>query len=127
MNAQDLIFNAFPTSETSQTKIIQRFVQIMLCSGIGLLGGSIGVAITIVAAIVVQTLLFPAVVYVPEMAHFTIAATIIGVVVSWNLHRAAQYVLRNSLDRGSSYEMSNVMASSVLVGLLQSVLFTFNL
>jgi hypothetical protein len=120
---------ALATTETGASKtqtmaiMLRRLPQHVTCVGLGLLGGTGGVALAIGLAIVVQLLLPPVVVFAPGVIPLMVAATIVGLGASWLLaqvaRRIAPSLLRNSGEQG----LQVILVFSTFTSLLQALLF----
>jgi hypothetical protein len=97
--------------------------QRVICACLGLLGGAIGVVLTIGLAVLIQSLLSPRLIYSPDATQFTVIAAFIGAWVSWVLGRVAHRV-SPSLSH-SLYEqgMQVILVFSVFISLLMTFLF----
>jgi hypothetical protein len=97
-----------------------------ICVGLGALGGATGVTLVIGLVIVVQSLLFPEVNLSFTTAQFTIAATLLGVGISWLIGRWAHRILL-SLEDLDANRLKLILIFSVFTSLLQAFFFTSSL
>lgn len=127
MNSQSTISTLTNvSSESNQAIGLQRWIRYFLCAGFGLVGGTTGVAIAIGLAVFVQLLLTPTA-FLPGVIGLTVAATLAGLAVSWWINRAGGRILPDLFGRPDERSVQIIMVSSVLTGLLQTFLFTYNL
>ncbi|GAB4540076.1 MAG: hypothetical protein Kow0063_29550 [Anaerolineae bacterium] len=87
------------------------------CVGLGLLGGALGVALTIGLAILIQLQMPPSSGFAPGIIPLMVTAAVLGVLVSWFLGRLS--------FSGDSAERSIqvILVSSVFTSLVQTLLF----
>jgi hypothetical protein len=95
-----------------------------LCAGMGVVGGATGVALTIGLVIIIQGLLFPKLFFTPGSVGLTLAATAVGLGVTWLLSRAAHRIFPNLFDQLGEKALQVMMVLSVFTTLLQTFLFT---
>jgi hypothetical protein len=127
MNSQSTITTLTNvSSENSQIIGLQRWIQYFLCAGIGLVGGTTGVAIAIGLTIIIQLLLVSTA-FSPGMIGMAIAATLVGLGASWLISRAAGWILPAMFEDLNERAIQIIMVFSVLTSLLQTFLFTYNL
>ena len=97
------------------------------CIGLGLLSGATGVAIIIGLVIMIQELTFPGATFSPGVIGITIAATVVGLGVSWLLDRIAARFLPRLYGNLDEDRLKLVMILSVFTSLVQGLLFTHGL
>ena len=95
-----------------------------LCAGMGVVGGATGVALTIGLVIIIQGLLFPKLFFTPGSVGLTLAATAVGLGVTWLLSRATHRIFPNLFDQLGEKALQVMMVLSVFTTLLQTFLFT---
>jgi hypothetical protein len=105
----------------------RRLPQFIICAGIGMIGGAIGVAVAIGLAIVFQLLLFPSTVFSPNVIQLTVIAILAGLGISWLLSQGADRILSGLLHDPGAQALQVVFVFSALTSLLQSFLFTHGL
>jgi hypothetical protein len=93
---------------------------------LGALGGAMGVTLTIGLVIVVQLMLFPQLTLSFTTAQLTIAATLLGMAVSWLIGQLAHRVLL-SLENLNATGLKVILIFSVFTSLLQAFFFTSSL
>ena len=113
-------------TESGQAIGLQRWVGYFLGAGIGLVGGTTGVAVAIGLTVIIQLLLVN-VIFSPGMIGLTIAATLAGLGVSWLINRAARRIMPDLFCQPDDRAVQIIMIFSVLTSLLQTFLFTYNL
>jgi hypothetical protein len=111
------------SSNVSEKRVIARLPQYVICAGLGLLGGAIGVALAIGLAILIQSALSPMIIFSPDATHFMAVGTLMGIGVSWLLGRVAQHVLPSLSYNAGEQGMQVILIFSVLASLLNSLLF----
>jgi hypothetical protein len=127
MNSQSTIRSLTNLStEGTQVFGLQRWIRYFLCAGVGLVGGTTGVAVAIGLTVTIQLLLVTGA-FSPGMIGLTIAATLAGLGVSWSISRAAGQLLPDLFNHPDEQGIQIIMVFSVLTGLLQTFLFTYNL
>lgn len=95
----------------------------IIYTGVGILGGAVGVAIAIAAAIAIQSLMPPLTTYSPNIIVLTLAATMIGLGVSWLLSYGLHLISSGSPGNSEMRWVQVAMVFSVLTSLLQTILF----
>ncbi len=104
--------------------MLRRLPRYAVCVGLGLLGGDIGVALTIGLAILIQLQLPPSTISAPGVITLMVTAVLAGLGVSWLI---GHVVARHSCDvpgAPSQNGLKVILVSSVLASLAQ-VLFFF--
>ncbi|MFC1976266.1 hypothetical protein ACFLXQ_07695 [Chloroflexota bacterium] len=120
------LLNTFlATAKTGESKersmaVAQRLLQYIICTGLGLLGGAMGVALAIGGAITIQSLLFPAAIFVPGVVPVAVAAVLIGLGVSWLFGWVANRILPG-LFYNSGLQV--ILIFSAFISLLETFLF----
>ncbi|MEW5960779.1 MAG: hypothetical protein AB1801_23890 [Chloroflexota bacterium] len=111
-------------AEPAGQALVQQLAQQVVAAGLGILGGSTGVALAIAMAIVIQLSLPPTIKLPANIISITVAATLFGVGVSWLMNGLVRQLrpslVHHSTDRG----VQIVLIFSVLTSLLQGILFT---
>jgi hypothetical protein len=97
-----------------------------ICVVLGALGGAMGVTLTIGLVIVVQLMLFPQLTLSFTTAQLTIAATLLGMAVSWLIGQLAHRILL-SLENLNATGLKVILIFSVFTSLLQAFFFTSSL
>ena len=106
-----------------QPQLASLFAHYMFCAVVGLLGGAVGVGLSIALAILIQTLFLPETPFSPGVIVVTIISVIFGLIVSWLLTKLASRIFAAiSADLGSK-GLEIVLVFSTLASLLQSILF----
>ena len=127
MNSQSTMTTLTNVSNESTQEIgLLRWIRYFLCAGIGLVGGTTGVAVAIGLAVTIQ-LLLAASVFLPGLIGLTIAATLAGLGASWLISRVAHWILPDLFSQPDERAIQITMVFSVLTSLLQTFLFTYNL
>ena len=109
--------------ENTEAALIQRLLQYMLCAGMGIVGGAVGVALTIGAVILIQSILFPAVIFTPGAMVIAVAAVLVGLAISWLISRIARLTLPTLFEQLDERPLQVIFVFSVLTSLLQTILF----
>ena len=109
--------------ENTEAALIQRLLQYMLCAGMGIVGGAVGVALTIGAVILIQSILFPAVIFTPGAMVIAVAAVLVGLAISWLISRIARLALPTLFEQFDERPLQVIFVFSVLTSLLQTILF----
>jgi len=102
---------------------LRKLSQYIIYGGIGVLGGAVGVALAITAAIVIQSLLPPLTTFSPNVILLTLAAAMIGLGVSWLLGYGLHLISSGSPRDTAMSRMQVTMVFSALTSLLQTILF----
>jgi hypothetical protein len=89
-----------------------------------MVGGTTGVALTIGLAVMIQSVLSPAVLFLPGTILLAIVTTLAGLGASWILGRIGYRIIPSLSTYSQEQKMQVVFVSSVLVSLLQTFLFT---
>ena len=87
------------------------------------MGGAVGVALAIVAAIAIQSLMPPLTTYSPNVIVLALAATVIGLGISWLLGYGLHLISSGSSRNSEVLRLQVTMIFSVLTSLLQTVLY----
>lgn len=127
MSFQDTLLTTKIDTSKAQTMInLQQWPQYVLCAGLGLLGGVTGVALAIGLAIVVQSLLFPMMIFSPGAVLLALVATVTGLGMSW-LYRWIMLRISPCLfDRLDGQGIQVILIFSAFISLLQTFLFMYN-
>lgn len=112
------------SNEWSIAAMVARLSQLTICVGIGMVGGTTGVALTIGLAVMIQSVLSPAVLFLPGTILLAIVTTLAGLGASWILGRIGYRIIPSLSTYSQEQKMQVVFVSSVLVSLLQTFLFT---
>lgn len=97
-----------------------------ICVGLGALGGAMGVTLVIGLVIVVQLILFPQATLSVTSMQITIAATLLGLGISWLIGRWAHRILL-SLEGLEAHGLRLILIFSIFTSLLQAFFFTLSL
>ena len=125
MNSQRTISTlAKASDEQMQLMWLQQIIRYVLCAGMGLVSGAVGVALTIGLVIIVQSLLFPKVIFAPGTVVIAIATSLIGLGVAWLVSRVARRLLPELFAQLDERALQVIFVFSVLTSLLQTILFT---
>lgn len=117
------------TAETGTSKVevmaivLQRLPQYITCAGLGLLGGTVGVALAIGLAIVVQLLLPPPAIFWPGTIPLMVTAAVAGLGASWLIGRGAPRIVPNLLRNSGERGLQVILVFSTFTSLLQTLLF----
>ena len=114
--------NEMRIAETRSVAIVNQLPQFILSTGLGLLGGAVGVALTIGLAILAQLLLFPTAVFAPGALPLALVAVITGLGLTWLFSRIAPYLLP-SLSGYPTRGIQVMFVFSTLTSLLQTFLY----
>ncbi len=106
--------------EVQPTVLLEQLCQYVVCAGLGLLGGAIGVAIAIGLALILQLWLSSTTMFSPGVVPLALIAVVTGLGVSWLLSWAATRILHTSFDQRVIQVM---LIISGLTSLLQTFLF----
>jgi hypothetical protein len=124
-----LLETLLPTTKTQASeepnKVIvrQRVSRYFICAQLGLVGGAIGVMLTIGLAIIVQALLPPTVIFSPSVILFMTTTALISVAVSWLFGQAAPRLLPRQFYDLNEQGLQVILIFSVFASLLQTILF----
>jgi hypothetical protein len=116
------------TSKTRESKersivILQELPHYLLGIGLGLLGGTLGVAVAIGLTIVVQSMLFPVMIFWPGAVPLTLMAVIAGLGVLWLISRLARLIWPDLFYISEEQGIRVMLIVSILTSLLQAILF----
>jgi len=89
-----------------------------------MVGGAAGVAAAIATAIAVQLFLFPTAPFSPNSTLLTLVATTAGALIAWLLGQGLRQLHPHSDAGLADKGLRVILVFSVLVSLLQSLLFT---
>lgn len=103
--------------------IWQRLPGYLVCTIVGSVGGAVGVALTLGLAIIVQTILSPAVIFWPGVIPMAIAAVVLGLGVSGLLGLMAHRMFPTLADNTNGQGMHVISIFSAFTSLLQVFLF----
>jgi hypothetical protein len=124
-----LLETLLPTTKTQVSeepiKVIvrQRVSRYFICAQLGLVGGAIGVMLTIGLAIIVQALLPPTVIFSPGVILFMTTTALISVAVSWLFGQTATRLLPRQFYDLNEQGLQVILIFSVFASLLQTILF----
>lgn len=102
---------------------LRKLSQYIIYAGVGILGGAVGVALAIAAAIVIQSLMPPLTTYAPNVIVLTLAATVIGLGISWLLGYGLHLISSDSPRNNDGRWLQVTIVFSVLTSLLQTILY----
>ena len=111
-------------NERTQGVELHRLPKYVICVGMGVVGGAAGVALAIGLAVLIQALLFPTVSFSPGTVGLTIAATVIGLLITWLMSRGAHHIFPTLSEQLGEKALQVMMVLSVFTSLLQTFLFT---
>jgi hypothetical protein len=116
------------TSKTRESKersivILQELPHYLIGIGLGLLGGTLGVAVAIGLTIVVQSMLFPVMIFWPGAVPLTLMAVIAGLGVLWLISRLARLIWPDLFYISEEQGIRVMLIVSILTSLLQAILF----
>ncbi len=126
MTTQNTTLAATKTSarkDLARPQTLEQTPQYVLCAVLGLIGGAAGVALTIGLVIVAKLWLSPAVIFAPSIVLLTIAATVIGLGISWLAGFSAHRLLPTLFYSTRRHGLPVILVFSTLASLLQSLLF----
>jgi hypothetical protein len=103
--------------------LTHRLPQYVVCVCLGVLGGAMGVALSIASAIAVQLILFPTTVFAPGMLPLALAAVAAGLAVSWLLGRGVSYIFPALAYHAGEQNVQVILVISVLTSLLETFLY----
>jgi hypothetical protein len=110
-----------------KTIIWQQLPRYILCAGLGLLGGSTGVALAIGLTVVSQWLLSPAVVFSPGVVLPVLVAVVAGMGVSWLFSRLVRLIWSDLFYTSAGQGVQVMLIASTFTSLLQTFLFMHGL
>jgi hypothetical protein len=102
---------------------LQTLIQYVFCVGLGLLSGLTSVALTISLTVVVQSVLFPVVIFTPSAIILTIIAAGLSLGFSWLFSRVTPRILPNLFGHLSERGLQIIFIFGVLASLLETLLF----
>jgi len=108
------------------TQLIRRPAQHIICMMLGIIGGGTGVALVIGAAVLIQTLWYSSVAFVPNVTLLTLIAVLTGLGASWLLSLATRRLLPGFRDNFNTLSFQLILISSALTSLLENYLFMHN-
>jgi hypothetical protein len=112
------------TSEEPVKVIVrQQLPRYFVYAQLGLVGGAIGVMLTIGLAVIVQALLPPTIIFSPSVILLMTIAALISVGVSWLFGQAAPRLLPRQFYDLNEQGLQVILVFSVFAGLLQTILF----
>lgn len=119
MSVQEMSSAKAGMSREYQATQLQRWFAYFICATIGLVGGALGVALTIGLTILVVQM--SAIIFYPTSYMLIGVATLFGLGISWLLERMLQYVL--PFLNTSQRQLQVVFVFSVLIVLLEGFVF----
>jgi hypothetical protein len=111
-----------PEAQTA-TLALRQLPQYVICAAMGLVGGSIGVAIAIGLAILPQELLAPEQTFSLGVVPLMVLASAAGTAVSWLFGRLAQCCLPRLVQNVYEKGLQVILVFSAFTSLLQTLLF----
>ena len=111
------------SEEPVKVIVRQRLPRYFICAQLGLVGGAIGVMLTIGLAIIVQAFLPPMVIFSPNVILLMTIAAVISVAVSWLFGQAAPRLLPHQFYDLNEQGLQVILIFSVFASLLQTILF----
>ncbi len=115
------------SEEQPLVMMLQRITQYTIYAGLGLVGGGIGVILTIGLAIIIQAQLGPTTPFWPGIIPLTVVATLMGAGVSWLIGRGIIHLLSSLFYNVEEHAMQTILIFGVLTSLLEIFLFTYGL
>lgn len=103
---------------------LRRLPQYVVCVGLGLMGGAVGVALAIGLAILIQMRLPPPAVFAPGVIPLMVTAVLAGLGASWLIGHMARHSWPDLLGDSFQNGLQVILVSSVFASLAQ-VLFFF--
>ena len=97
----------------------------IICTGLGALSGAVGMAIVIVASILLQGLLFPMMLFDPGLPLLAVGAILVGAGVSLPLCKVAPHLLPMTVNPLDSQWLRVVLAFSTLMSIFEAFMFTY--
>ncbi len=123
-SAKHTLSHADVATKPAGQAMMQRLGQQVLSIGLGVLGGSTGVALAIALAIVVHLSVPPTINLPSSIIPITVAAALLGVGVSWLMNGAVRRFRPGLVHHSTERGVQIVLVFSVLTSLLQGILFT---
>jgi len=103
---------------------LQQLPQYIICAGLGLLGGAIGVALAIGLTILINVLLLPPFeVFAPGVIPLMAGSALAGVGVAWLLSQIVNFILPGLFAALKESGLRVILIFSILASLLQTILF----
>ncbi len=112
--------------DLSQMGALRRWSQVTICAGLGLVGGALGVALTIGLAILVQ-LRVTSESFAPGAMPLIVTAVLMGLGATWLLGRIMRRILPHLFYGWGSLTLETTLMFSIFTSLVQSVWFTHGL
>ena len=123
MNLQSTFLPTTNTNLSETRSVLQQLPRYILCAGWGVLGGATGVALTVGLAIVIHVWLSPSMTFRPGVMWLAIAATLVGLGVSWLLGRMARYPFPSLSCKLDKLGLQLILVFSAVTSLLQTFLY----
>lgn len=95
-----------------------------LCVGLGLLSGVLSTALVMMAAIIIQLVMFPTTAFAPGLTFFAGSAIAVGLGVSWLIGKTCRHLFSNLFQAGG-YEMLIITIVGTITSLAQTITFMF--
>ena len=102
---------------------IQQLPRYAVCAATGIVGGGIGVMFTIGMAVIAQGVLFPTIIFLPNVILLTIVATLMGLSCSFLLAQLGRRIMPNLLEAPENRALQVVFVFSTLTTLMETFLF----
>lgn len=107
----------------ARESVLWELPQYALCIMLGLIGGTLGVALAIGLAILIQLRLPPPAVFTPGTVPLMVTGALVGMACSWLLSRQAHRTRPNLASDTRLNSLQVILVSSVFASLAQSLLF----
>jgi hypothetical protein len=116
-----------PATDQGLTYFARQLGHYFICMSLGVIGGGAGVAIVIGLTVVIQQLFYAPMALLPDTILLTIAAILVGLVISWLFSRVACYLLPSFRYSLTTQGFQVILISSALTSLLENYLFMHSL
>jgi CBS domain containing-hemolysin-like protein len=111
------------SEEPVKAIVCQQLPRYFVYAQLGMVGGAIGVMLTIGLAVVLQALLPPTIIFSPSAIVLMTMAALISVGVSWLFGQAAPRLLPRQFYNLNEQGLQVILIFSVFASLLQTILF----
>ena len=111
------------SEEPVKAIVRQQLPRYFVYAQVGLVGGAIGVMLTVGLAIIVQALLPPTIIFSPSVILLMTIAALISVGVSWLFGQTAPRLLPRQFYDLNEQGLQVILVFSVFASLLQTILF----
>lgn len=115
-------------SERRIWPIWQRLIKYVVCSGLGVIGGGVGVALGMGCVIGIQLFYITEQMFIPNLPIIAIVTTVLGLGASWLLYAIVQKLSPFNILRNLNHDgLQVIFVVSVLTSLLETFLFMQNM